>query len=88
VHGPVSHRANPGFWKCYGRLPAHVQKLADDNFALLKKDPAHPSLHLKKVARYWSVRVGTHYRAIGVESPDGLVWFWIGTHAEYDKLIK
>jgi hypothetical protein len=82
----MSHQANRDFWKQYHRLPAHIQKLADHNFVLLKKDPRHPSLRLKKVGRHWSVRVGDHYRAVGVRSPKGILWYWIGTHAEYDHL--
>lgn len=82
----MSHHANPSFWQCYHRLPAAIQKLADGNFALLKRDPRHPSLRLKKVGRHWSVRVADHYRAVGVESPQGIVWYWIGTHAEYDHM--
>ena len=54
---------------------------------LLKADPHHPSLHLKKVDQLWSVRVGAHYRALGMDGPDAIVWFWIGSHAEYDKLV-
>jgi hypothetical protein len=64
-----------------------VQEVADRAFALLKADSHHPSLHLKKVGRFWSARVGLRYRALAVESSDGLVWFWIGPHAEYDRLI-
>lgn len=63
-----------------------IRKLADQNFALLKTDPRHPSLHLKKVGRHWSVRVGDHYRAVGVRSPQGILWYWIGSHAEYDHM--
>jgi len=65
--------------------------LADKNFELLKSDSQHPSLHFKKVddkRKLWSVRVGIQYRALGREKPDGIVWFWIGTHAEYDGLIS
>jgi hypothetical protein len=41
------------------------------------------------VGRFWSVRVGAHYRALGVDVEDGVLWFWIGTpHAEYDALIR
>jgi hypothetical protein len=69
-------------------LDADVQKLADRAFALLKANPRHPSLHLKKAGRYWSARVGLHHRALGIEAPDGIVWFWIGMHGEYDKLLK
>jgi hypothetical protein len=53
----------------------------------LKQDPRHPSLHFKKVGRFWSARVGAHYRALAVEASDGLVWFWIGNHADYDLRI-
>lgn len=48
------------------------------------------SLHFKRVGKrqqLWSVRVGEHYRALGREKAEGIVWFWIGTHAEYDRLI-
>ncbi len=83
----MKHFSTPGFWKTYETLPAHVQRLADSNYQLLKKNPRHPSLHFKRVGRFWSVRVGLHFRALGVEAPDGVVWFWIGSHAEYDKLI-
>jgi hypothetical protein len=83
----VSHHTNPDFWNYYHRLPPKVQVLADKNFQLLKKNPRHPSLHLKKVGRFWSVRVGNKHRALGVESADGIIWFWIGTHQEYNKLI-
>jgi len=83
----LTHHASPDFWVCYRSLPPEVQQLADKAYELLKRNPRHPSLHLKKVGRFWSVRVGTHYRALAVEASDGLVWFWIGTHAEYDKLL-
>ena len=49
--------------------------------------PATPFAPFKRVGRFWSARVGLHYRAIAVESPDGLLWLWIGTHADYDKLV-
>lgn len=83
----MKHFAAPSFWKCYGNLPSDIQELADKNFELLKSDPRHLSLHLRKVGRYWSVRVGVRYRALAVEVEEGLIWFWIGTHAEYDRLI-
>jgi hypothetical protein len=83
----LKHLATPRFWACYRALPAPVQKLADEKYALLKADPQYPSLHLKKVGRVWSCRVGLHYRVLGVDASAGVVWFWIGTHAEYDKLV-
>jgi hypothetical protein len=84
----VTHHASPAYWTCYRALPASIQALADKAFALLKADPRHPSLHFKKVGALWSVRVGLHHRAIGVECPDGVLWFWIGTHADYDTLVS
>lgn len=84
----MRHFASPAFWQAYAKLPDSVRALADKNYALLKQDPDHPSLRLKKVGRYWSVRVGLRYRALAVEADGGLIWFWIGSHAEYDALIK
>ena len=83
----MKHRAAPDFWPCYRSLPDEVRDLADKSFALLKSDPRHPSLHFKKVDKLWSVRVGARHRAVGVGLPDGVLWFWIGTHAEYDRVI-
>ncbi|MFN8482734.1 MAG: hypothetical protein U0768_06775 [Anaerolineae bacterium] len=61
--------------------------MADKNFALLKADPQHPSLRFRKIGRLWSVRVGARYRALGLDKGEVIVWFWIGSHAEYDKLL-
>jgi hypothetical protein len=83
----LNHHASPEFWQSYRSLPTSIQRLADRCYELLKRDPRHPSLHLKKVGRFYSARVGLHHRALGIEAPDGIVWFWIGPHAEYDKLI-
>jgi hypothetical protein len=84
----VRHLTSPSFWACYHRLPEAVQQLADRNFALLKVNPRHPSLQFKTIRRYRSVRVGLHYRALAVEVPAGLLWFWIGSHSEYDQLLR
>jgi len=83
----LKHFASSRFWSCYDKLPDQIRALADKNFALLKADPSHPSLHFKKTGEFRSARVGLGYRALAVEVEDGLVWFWIGTHAEYDELI-
>ncbi len=77
----------PKFWNFYAQLPKEIQELADANYELLKSDPRHPSLHFKKVGRMWSARVGIHYRAAAVEDGSDIVWFWIGHHSEYDRLI-
>ena len=82
------HRTTPRFWRCLSNLEEGAQKLAHKNFKLLKENPQHPSLHFKKVGNYWSVRVGLHYRALAVEDGNDFIWVWIGSHAEYDKLVR
>ena len=81
------HHTSPSFWKYYGELPKEVQNQADKNFQLLKADMGHPSLHFKRVGKYWSVRASLEYRALGTDIDDGILWFWIGTHKEYNRLI-
>jgi hypothetical protein len=85
----LKHKALPEFWSHYRQLPAEVRELADKNFQLLKTNPRHPSLHFKKIGDLWSARVGLHYRALALDDPpDGVVWFWIGRHDQYESLIE
>nr|WP_210318954.1 hypothetical protein [Rhizobium paranaense] len=69
-------------------MPKHVQELADRNFELLKSNPKHPSLHFKQVGRFWSARVGISWRALAAADGEDLIWFWIGSHTDYDKLLR
>lgn len=80
----MKHVASRAFWDCYDALPPNIRALADKNFALLKLDPTHPSLHFKKVGGVWTVRIGLHYRAVATEVNGVMRWHWIGSHAEYD----
>jgi hypothetical protein len=80
----LRHFTSSDFWTLYHKLPKEVRELADKNFELLKADPRHPSLQLKRLEELWSVRVGLHYRAIGINAPGGIPWIWIGSHAAYD----
>ncbi|MBM3793422.1 MAG: hypothetical protein FJW31_05005 [Acidobacteria bacterium] len=82
----MNHRASPDFWACYRRLPAEIERVADKAFELLKRDGRHPSLQFKKPDEVWSARLGLHHRALAVETSGGFLWFWIGTHAEYDRI--
>ena len=84
----MRHHANPGFWEAYDKLPSKIHRLARKNFALLRRDAYHPSLHFKRVGRYWTVRVGIDFRAVAIREGDDLVWFWIGPHDEYDVLTR
>ncbi|MGJ8726253.1 MAG: ParE family toxin-like protein [Roseibacillus sp.] len=72
----------------YNKLPAHVHERANKQFQLWEKDHYHPSVHFKKVGKYWSARVTGSYRAVGLLDGDTIVWFFIGTHAEYDRLLS
>ena len=82
------HFASSRFWTCYGDLSAEVRAQADKQFALLKENPSHPSLRFKKTGRFWSARVNAAVRALAVEEGGDFVWFWIGEHREYERLIK
>lgn len=83
----MNHYASPHFWYLLRHLPQAAQDLAHANYKLLVANPRHPSLQLKRVGRYWSIRVGLHYRALGTDVDDGILWGWIGSHAEYDHII-
>jgi hypothetical protein len=79
------------FWKLFWELPIEVRKEAEDAYRIFKRDPYHRSLDFKPVVaadpNIFSVRVGLSYRAMGVRNPkDRIVWYWIGSHAEYDKM--
>lgn len=54
----------------------------------LRQDPHHASLRFRQIGRFWSARVGLHYRTLAVQDGTDWIWFWIGTHAEYDRLIE
>ena len=78
------------FWKAFNKLPDSIQAQARKAYEIWEKDPYHPSLDFKKVhpkRPIYSVRIGMHWRAIGVKEEETLTWFWIGSHADYDKLI-
>jgi mRNA-degrading endonuclease RelE of RelBE toxin-antitoxin system len=84
----LNHFTSPDFWKLLYELPEDIQALARKNYELLKADPHHPSLHFKRVGDYWSVRVGKSYRALATELEDGVLWGWIGSHDDYDRIIS
>ncbi len=86
----MKSRASSSFWKCYNQLPAHIQRLADRNYQLWQSNPRHPSLEFKRLKgsdSRFSVRVGDHYRALGEMTGNEVVWVWIGTHEQYNKLV-
>lgn len=84
----MKHTTSSNFWALYRSLPVEIQELADKNYQLLKSNPHHPSLHFKRIEEMWSVRIGKHYRAVGIDDSDGVQWIWIGSHADYDIFIS
>lgn len=84
----MKHTASRRFWKCLDGLPNDVQALARKNFELLKHDPGHPSLQFKLLGKMYSARVGLHHRALGLPTAEGVHWFWVGSHNDYDKLAS
>jgi hypothetical protein len=82
------HRTTRRFWNCFDDLPEAAQKTAKKNFELLKENPAHPSLHFKKVGKLWSVPVGINHRALAVEDGEDFISVWIRNHDEYERMIK
>jgi hypothetical protein len=86
----VKSVATRRFWTLFRALPNDVQQVAIKNYRLWRDDPHHPSLHFRRLqgnADRFSIRVGDHYRALGKVAEDMITWVWIGTHAEYDRLV-
>jgi hypothetical protein len=81
-------RAVRSFWEGYQALPLDIQRIALKQYRLWLENPRHPSVRFKKVGRYWSARVSDDYRAVGILDGDTVVWFFIGTHSEYGRLLK
>jgi len=76
------------FWECYSRLPPQIKQLARKTYQLWSQVHDHNSLHFKRIGRVWSIRIGLHYRALGLSGEDVVEWFWIGPHHEYDKILR
>ena len=84
----VQSRTFARFWKHYDQLPEKLQRQADKQYALFLKEPLHPSLRLKPVGPFWSVRISLSYRALAIRKGDVFAWFWIGSHDKYEEILK
>ncbi len=83
-------RGTPRFWAAYRELPPEIRDLARKAYRLFRENPEHPSLHFKKVHNrdpVYSARITLGYRALGLLEDEDISWFWIGSHAEYDRLL-
>lgn len=76
----------------YRDLPLSIQKIAVDSYHLWRDNPKHPGLHFKPVEpkrlRVWSVRINADYRALALVEGGTATWFWIGTHKDYDRILR
>jgi len=87
----MKSRATTRFWSLYSRLPTPIQELAVKNYRLWLNNPRHPSLVFKKLhgrGDRFSVRIGHSYRAIGHLVAGGVEWVWIGSHEDYESLLR
>jgi hypothetical protein len=84
----MKSRASSKFWKAYQELPLDIRKIAVKQYRLWMQDSSHPSLQFKKIHSYWSCRVTDSYRALAIVEGDTAVWFWIGPHGEYDRIVR
>jgi len=86
----MNSRTTRRFRELLAALPAHVRQQAREAYRLFQQNPTHPGLRFKQVhvdPPIYSARVGISYRAVGVRDGDTVVWYWIGSHADYDKLL-
>jgi plasmid maintenance system killer protein len=87
----MQSRTTRQFWRLFSQLPVDVQRDAQRAYRLFQDNPAHPGLHFKKLEGedddIYSARIGLDYRALAVMRKDRVVWYWIGSHADYDRLI-
>jgi hypothetical protein len=87
----VNSRANRAFWDCFERLPVDAREYARETYRMFQQDPSHPSLQFKRVHQtkpIYSARITLDYRALGVLRGETIVWFWIGKHSDYERLLS
>ena len=86
----MQSRTTRQFWRLFSALPLDVQRDAQRAYRLFEGNPSHPGLQFKKLEgedNIYSARIGLDYRALGVMKKDRVVWYWIGSHADYDRMV-
>ncbi len=87
----MTSRTTARFREALAQLPAHVQRQARDAYRLFIQNPNHPSLRFKPVHAtrpIYVARVSRDYGAVGIVDGEAIVWFWIGSHANYERLLS
>lgn len=84
-------RTSVRFWKCYYQLSESIRKEAKKAYKLFKNDPFYPGLHFKRIHStrpVFSLRITKDCRAVGLQQDNHIIWFWIGSHSDYDLILK
>ena len=84
----MTSSTTPSFWQAYRALPENIKAEARNSYQMWKDNPRHPSLHFGRKGEYWSVRITRGYRALAREHKGTLYWFWIGSHDDYERILK
>lgn len=87
----MKSKTTRAFRALLAKLPRSIRAEAQKSYKLFQENPAHPGLQFKcvqKKAKVYSARISLDYRALGTLDGDEVVWMWIGSHADYDKLLK
>lgn len=87
----MNSQVTQDFLDCFALLPASVKQQARKAYKLWRNNPHHPSLRFKRIHHHesmYSVRISRGWRALGLLDGNTATWFWIGSHSDYDALIK
>ncbi len=85
----IESKTTREFWRLFDELPIEIQSDAKRAYRLFDTNPAHPGLHFKKLEgedNIYSIRIGLGYRALAVMKGNRVIWYWIGSHSDYDRL--
>jgi hypothetical protein len=86
----MQSRTTRQFRRLFSDLPLAVQRDAKRAYRLFAENPAHPGLQFKKLEGeddIYSARIGLDYRALAVVKKGRIVWYWIGSHSGYDRMV-
>ena len=75
----------------FAKLPKQIKNQTRNAYRKFKINPHYPSLRFKKIhpnLPIYSVRINKDYRAVGQLNEDTIIWFWVGSHAEYNMLLE
>lgn len=87
----MKSRITAQFRKLFADLPAPVQEQTRAAYRQFQKEPSYPSLRFKKAhpeLPIYSARISKSYRAVDQLDGDTVIWFWVGSHADYDRLLE